>query len=487
MMPTQVDIFRLLPEVVLTAFGLLVMLADVFLPRGQKRLLGTVALVGTLTALATVVAQAARPDLAYGLAFNRLVVIDSFSLYLRFVVISITALTLLASFRFVERENLPRGEYYALLLFGTVGMGLMAAANELILIFLALEISSIATYVLAGCHRSSLRSNEAAMKYFLLGSFATAFLLYGVALLFGATGSTFLPVIAAQLRSPHAHGNLALMGMAMVFVGLGFKVATAPFQVWTPDVYEGAPTPVTAFLSAGPKAAAFAAFLRIFFVAFDPARDTWFWLIWACALLTMFVGNLGALLQTNIKRMLAYSSIAHAGYILVAFAARNELGIAAVLFYLVAYALMKLGAFSLVSHVSASEAGESIDAYAGLHTRQPLLAACLTVFLLSLIGIPLTGGFLGKFYLFTAAVQANLVGLVVFGVINSLLSAGYYLRVVKVMYMDAPAAAAPPLAPVPPSLAFVLALTAFGTIYLGVLPGVVMRFAAPSARPLFLP
>src|SRR3990170_4587487 len=485
MIVSATDLLRVLPEVVLAAFGILIMVADPFLPREQKRMLGSVAFIGALTALVATVVQAVRFDLAFGPAFNNLVVIDSFAVFLHFLLLAITALTILASFRYVEQENIAPGEYYALLLFAAIGMGLMAAANELILIFLGLETSSIATYVLAGCRRSALKSNEAAMKYFLLGSFATAFLLYGIALLFGATGTTFLPEIAARLQTDR-NGTLTLMGMALLFVGLGFKVASAPFQVWVPDVYEGAPTPVTAFLSAGPKAAAFAAFLRIFFVALGPANDTWFWLIWACAILTMFVGNLGALAQTNIKRMLAYSSIAHAGYILVAFAARNELGIAAVLFYLVAYALMKLGAFSLVSHVSQGEANQSIDDYAGLHTRQPVLAACLTVFLLSLIGIPLTGGFLGKFYLFTAAVKAQLIWLVVLGVINSVLSAGYYLRVVKVMYMNEPTSQAA-LAPVPASLAFVLALTTLGTIYLGILPDALMQFAAPSARPLFLP
>ncbi len=480
------EFLRILPEIVLAVFGILIMVADPFLPRTERPLLGRMALTGVLAALAATVAQAVRPDLSYGTAFHELVILDDFSLFFHFVLLSITALTVLASLRYVEEERLAAGEYYALLLFAAIGMGLMASANELILTFLALETSSIATYVLAGMRRSELKSNESAMKYFLLGSFATAFFLYGVALLFGATGSTFLPSIASMLRSPAVNDTLALMGMALLFVGLGFKVASAPFQVWTPDVYEGAPTPVTAFLSAGPKAAAFAAFLRIFYYGLGPAHESWFWLLWGCAALTMFVGNLGALVQTNIKRMLAYSSIAHAGYILVAFAARNELGIAAILFYVVAYALMKIGAFSLVSHVSRGEANQSIDDYAGLHARQPWLAACLTVFMLSLIGIPLTGGFLGKFYIFTAAVSSGLVWLVILGVINSVLSAGYYLRVVKVMYMSEPPGEAAVL-PVPASLAFVLALTTLGTIYLGVLPSVLLQFATAPAQQLLLP
>ncbi|MFQ5776501.1 MAG: NADH-quinone oxidoreductase subunit N [Terriglobia bacterium] len=476
------DIWRILPEVVLAAFGVLIMVAEPFLPRSRKSLLGSLAFVGAVAALAATAVQARHP----GFAFNRLVVIDNFSVFLHFLLLGVTALSILASMRYLERENINHGEYYALLLFGSVGMGLMVAANELVLVFLGLETSSIATYVLAGFRRTELKSNEAAMKYFLLGSFATGFLLYGIALLFGATGTTFLPEIATQLRTPEGNLPLALMGTALLFVGLGFKVAMAPFHVWTPDVYEGAPTPVTAFLAAGPKAAAFAAFLRIFFTALAPANETWFWIIWVSAIATMFVGNLGALVQTNVKRMLAYSSIAHAGYLLIAFAARSELGIAAVLFYLVAYALMKVGAFSLVSHISSGEAHQSLEDYAGLHARQPMLAACLTVFLLSLIGIPLTGGFLGKFYIFTAAVQANLIGLVILGVLNSAVSVAYYLRVVKVMYMNEPNSNTPP-APVPASLAFVLTLTAVGLLYLGLVPGPMMHFASRAALPLGLP
>ncbi|MFB3127328.1 MAG: NADH-quinone oxidoreductase subunit N, partial [Candidatus Acidiferrales bacterium] len=304
-----------------------------------------------------------------------------------------------------------------------------------------------------------------------------------IALLFGATGTTFLSDIARQLAEGGGMRTLALMGMGLLFVGLGFKLALVPFQAWVPDVYEGAPTPVTAFLSAGPKAAVLAAFLRIFFTALEPLSGSWVWVIWASAILTMCIGNLGALMQDNIKRMLAYSSIAHAGYILIAFAAHSELGIAAVLFYLVAYALMKLGAFSIVSHVSAGEAHQSIDDYAGLHARHPLLAACLTVFLLSLIGIPLTGGFFGKLYIFTAGIDANLIGLVIVGVVNSALSAAYYLRVVKVMYMNEPQGN-PAVVPVPASLVFVLTLTVLGTIGLGVFPSPILQFAQQSVLPL---
>ena len=478
MLPIE-DYYRLLPELVASGFGILIMLAEPFVSRERKGWLARVALVGAIASLASILVAAQFP----GMAFYDLIRLDDFSIFLHVIVFGIAALVVLAAHHYLEREGLPQGEFYALLLFATTGMGIMAGANDLVTAFVGLEISSISSYILAGWRRDALKSNESAMKYFLLGSFATAFLLYGIALIFGGTGTTFLPDIAAALGAPGTNPTLVLMGMGLLFVGLGFKVASAPFQVWTPDVYEGAPTPITAFLSAGPKAAAFAAFLRIFFTALEPTQETWFWVIWASALLTMFVGNLGALVQTNIKRMLAYSSIAHAGYILVAFAAGSELGIAAVLFYLVAYALMKLGAFTVVSHVSAGESHQEIDDYAGLHSRQPLLAACLTLFMLSLIGIPLTGGFLGKFYIFTAALKANLIWLVVLGVVNSALSVAYYLRVVKVMYMNEPRADLV-VAPVPASLAFVLTLTALGTLYLGIVPGPVLGAAARSVLPL---
>ena len=482
MMPPIDDLLRILPEIVLAGFGILVMVLEPFLGRSGKRTLGPLAFIGTVAALAATVIQTGHQ----GYAFGRLLVVDTFSIYLHFLLILITALSVLAALRYLERENINHAEFYALLLFGAVGMGIMVSANELVMVFLGLETSSLASYVLVGFRRTDEKSTEGALKYFLLGSFATGFLLYGIALLFGAAGSTVLNDLAVKLQPGTPGSSLALMGMALFFVVLGFKVAAAPFQAWTPDVYEGAPTPVTAFLSTGPKAAAFAVLLRVFFTAFEPSNCVWFWLLWGTAVLTMFVGNLGALVQTNIKRMLAYSSIAHAGYIFVAFAARNELGIAAVLFYLVAYALMKLGAFSLVSHLAVNENHQSLEDYSGLHARQPALAACLTVFLLSLIGLPLTGGFLGKFFVFQAALRAGLVWLVVLGVLNSILSVPYYLRVVKVMYMGEPKGSAA-IAPVPASLAFVLTLTALGTIYLGIFPDAVQQFATSSVLSLTLP
>jgi len=469
------DLFSLLPELALVATGVLVMVADPVLARPRKPLTGWIALAGTLVALGLV------PLLwdSQGESFNRLIIVDGFGIFVRGLLLVIATLTILSAFRYLEREGLLQGEFYALVLFGTAALGVMVAANELMLVFLALETSSLASYILIGFRRTELKSNEASMKYFLLGSFATAFFLYGVALIFGTTGTTVIPDLAAKLATPDGRATWALMAMAMLFVGLAFKVATAPFQVWTPDVYEGAPTPVTAFLAAAPKAATFAVFLRVFLIGLEPAQGTWFWILWGSAALTMFVGNLGALVQTNIKRMLAYSSIAHAGYTLVAFAAGSELGVAAVLFYLVAYALMKLGAFSLVSHISAGETNQSIDDYAGLYARQPFLAACMAVFMFSLIGFPLTAGFLGKFYIIEAALRARLTWLAVLVVVNSLLSAPYYLRVIKVMYLDKPPEGAA-VAPVPASLAFVLTVTSVGLLLLFVYPDAV-RFYVESS------
>jgi NADH-quinone oxidoreductase subunit N len=349
-----------------------------------------------------------------------------------------------------------------------------------VLIFVALEISSISTYILAGFRRRTAISSEASVKYFLLGSFATAFFLYGVALMFGATGSTSISAISQVLRSGQIP-VLAYAGIALMFVGLGFKVAAAPFHIWTPDVYEGAPSPVVGFMSTAPKAAAFAVLLRILFEANAPGR---LGLIWTTAALSMTLGNVGALVQDNVKRLLAYSSIAHAGYLLVAFAALPAGGISAAMFYTAAYAAMNVGAFAGVSHfASAGERYVTLEDYSGLGRRSPLLAATLTIFLLSLIGIPVTGGFFAKFYVFSAALQANLVGLVIIGVLNSAVAAYYYLRIIVVMYMQEPREEAlVPAAPI--GLRAALTLSVFATIYLGILPGRVLEYASRSAAEL---
>jgi NADH-quinone oxidoreductase subunit N len=403
--------------------------------------------------------------------------VDSFSVFFHFLVAAVTAVVILTSYEYMQVQRIRAGEYYALVLFGAVGMSLMSSAVELVLIFIALEISSISTYILAGFRRRAAISSESSVKYFLLGSFATAFFLYGVALMFGATGSTSITVIGEALRSGDIP-ILAYVGVAFMFVGLGFKVAAAPFHVWTPDVYEGAPAPVVGFMSTAPKAAVFAVLLRIMFEADAPGR---LWLIWVAAALSMTVGNLGALVQDNVKRLLAYSSIAQAGYMLIAFAALPNNGIPAVMFYTATYAAMNVGAFAVISHIAGEgERYVTLEDYEGLGRRSPLLAAILTIFLLSLIGIPITGGFFAKFYVFSAALQANLVGLVIIGVLNSAVASYYYLRLIVVMYMRE-AREEVPVSPIPLGLGTALAISLAATIYLGVLPGRLLDYAARTA------
>jgi NADH-quinone oxidoreductase subunit N len=473
------DLYRLAPEIVLCGFGILIMVVDPFVSAAHKKAMGWLGFIGAIAALAAIRLSSQNP----GMAYQGLVRVDAFSVFLHVIVIGVAALAILGSFHYLDEERLQRGEYYALVLFATAGMGILAGADELVTAFLGLEMSSISTYILAGFRRDVPKSNESSLKYFLLGSFATAFFLYGVALVYGATGTTRLERIEESLAASPAD-TLVILGLAMMFVGLGFKAVVAPFQIYTPDVYEGAPTPVTALLSSGPKAAAFAIMLRIFYTAFGSASHIWIWAIWISAILTMFLGNLAALVQTNVKRMLAYSSIAHAGYILVAFAASTELGIAAVLFYLAAYALMKLGAFTVVTHLGgAGEKHLEITDYAGLSTRQPVVAACFTLFLLSLMGLPATAGFLGKFYAFKAALDSRLVWLVVLAAINSVIGAYYYLRVIVAMYFWEPQKEWKP-APMTPAVAIVLLATAAGTIYLGLFPSRVMGFASLSALSL---
>jgi NADH-quinone oxidoreductase subunit N len=405
--------------------------------------------------------------------------VEGFSIFFHFLVIAIAAIVILTSYEYMAVQRIRAGEYYALILFGTVGMCLMSSAIELVLIFIALEISSISSYVLAGFRRREASSSEASLKYFLLGSFATAFFLYGVALMFGATGSTNIDAISQALRS--GAPVLAYVAMALMFVGLGFKVASAPFHIWTPDVYEGAPAPIVGLMSTGPKAAAFAVLLRVLFEVNAPGR---FWLIWVSAALSMTLGNIGALVQDNVKRLLAYSSIAHAGYLLIAFAAQPELGVSAAMFYTAAYAAMNVGAFAVVSHfANAGEKYVTLEDYAGLGRQSPALAATLTFFLMSLMGIPITGGFFAKFYVFSAALQANLVGLTIIGVLNSAVAAYYYLRIIVMMYMREPRGDVP-VTPVPVTAGVAITVCVLITLYLGVLPGRVLDYTDRSARQL---
>jgi NADH-quinone oxidoreductase subunit N len=490
---TTADYIRILPELVLTAFGLAIMLIDpVLKPGASRKNLGWLSFAGTLAAIAATFCQIAwlarDPEFAKPGWFG-MVQVDNFSIFFHILIPAISALCILASMEYLDTQKIGGAEFYGLILFGTVGMTLMSSAIELVLIFIALEISSISTYILAGYRRRTASSTESSLKYFLLGSFATAFFLYGVALMFGATASTRIPDIQKALNSG-APGLLALAAIALMIVGLGFKVASAPFHIWTPDVYEGAPAPVVALMSTGPKAAAFAVLLRVLFATTGgQAEPIWFWLIWVSAALSMTLGNFGALIQNNVKRMLAYSSIAHAGYLLVAFAAGTSTGISAAIFYTAAYAAMNVGAFAVVSHfASTGERYVTMDDYAGLGKRSPLLAFTLTIFMLSLIGIPATAGFLAKYYVFAAALTSKtnstaLVWLTVIGLVNSAVASYYYLRVIVVMYMREPEVDEAP-AHASGTMRAALVIAAIATIYLGIMPGRVLTYADWGAATL---
>ncbi len=470
-----------LPGLLVAATAMLVMVADLVSTDPDRESLAGVALVGLATAAGAALWLWAGGNGAGG--FGETLRADRYALFFALLLIAATALTILLSVDFLRLHALPAGEYYALMLLSTSGMVFMAAANDLIVIFLALEIMSVAVYVLVGMLRREVRSNEASLKYFLLGAFATGFLLYGIAFFYGATGSTRLDVVA-QAVTRDGLTPFLLLGLALVLVGFGFKVALIPFHVWTPDVYEGAPTAVTAFMAVGVKAAAFAAFARVFAGALVSVAASWTGVLWVLAALTMTVGNVGAVTQRNVKRMLAYSSIAHAGYALVGLVTATKVGGAALLYYLVVYAFMNIGAFGvLIALGRRGEPNEMLADFAGVGFRQPVLGLTMAVFMLSLAGIPPTAGFTGKFYLFSAAVDAGYVGLAVIGVLNSVVSVYYYLGVLVQMYMaegtrpiDAPATR--------PYLLATILVAGVATLLLGVFPSGAMELARVSVASL---
>jgi NADH-quinone oxidoreductase subunit N len=423
------DSYRILPEIILTLTGVLVMLIDASLPQSwPRRILGWLAALGTTVALWASLWQLSLP---VGTGFYGTVETSPFTVFFHVLICGIVLVALLLALDTLPEESHHQGEYYALVVFGAVGMCLLTSAVELLVVFIALEISSISTYILAGYRKQTGRGPEAAIKYFLLGSFATAFLLYGIALIFGATGTTQIYEIARALAPMPNVPNLPLIcsSLCLMLVGILFKVSAAPFHVWTPDVYEGAPSPVVALLSTAPKAAAFALLLRVVYEEFPTLHSIWVPVLWAVAVLSMTVGNLAALRQQNIKRMLAYSSIAHAGYLLAAFAGLGSSGIAAASFYIAAYAAMNVGIFAVVTIVSGyDERLPLIEDFRGLIYRSPVLGGLLIFFLISLVGIPFTGGFFGKFYSFSAAVDGGAVWLAIIGLLNSGIAAAYYLR-----------------------------------------------------------
>jgi len=471
------EIQQIFPEIALSAFGVAILLLDTFLPKAKRHVATSIALIG-IAATAVFTLGLVGED---GSFFSGMIVVDGFSIFFRVMFLIIGGLTILASSSYVTRESLAAGEFQALVLFAIVGMNLMVASNELIMIFLGLETLSISSYILLGIKRSDPKSNESALKYFLLGSFSSAFLLYGIALAYGATRTTNIELIGREIATGSVSLALVYAAVGLLFVGFGFKVAVVPFHVWTPDVYEGAPTPITAFMSVGPKAAGFAVLVRVLMVAFPAASGKWVGLVWISAALTMIVGNCVALIQSNIKRMLAYSSIAHAGYILVAVTTHNQEGVAAILFYTFAYALMNIGAFTVVALVSRKgDHKTQIDDFAGLGFKQPALAAALSIFLLSLAGIPLTAGFAGKFFIFRAALESRFLGLTIIGVINSAISVYYYLRVIVVMYMNEPADDWSPVT-LTSSAISVIALSVFGVLQFGIFPDLLINLARNSA------
>jgi NADH-quinone oxidoreductase subunit N len=490
------------------------MLFDAFSRPTQRWLTGGISLAGLLlAAIATVYLwTSGTPDAD---AFSGMIALDELRLGFTLVFLLVSGLTLLISTVWVENEQLPAGEFHSLLLFATAGMMLMASGNDLVIVFLGLEILSIATYVMAGFRRSDVRSNESSLKYFILGSFSSAFLLYGIALVYGATsiadpsgsvvaGTTNIAEIATRINQAQ-YPALLYAGAAMMLVGFGFKIATAPFHIWTPDVYEGAPTPVTAFMAAGPKAAGFASFMRVFvfglpFVvsastaAGGSLHQVWLTTLVVMAILTMTVGNVVAIVQNNVKRMLAYSSIAHAGYALVGFIAagaatdpiQRNTAISAVTFYLLTYAVMNIGAFAVVQLIARSgDRRTEIEDYRGIGFESPVLAFSLSLFMLSLLGMPLTAGFMGKIMVFRAAIDQSFYVLVIIGVLNTAVSAYYYLRVIIVMFFGERTMAwsAPKI---PASVALALLITVLGVLYLGIFPGRVINALQTKISPQVL-
>ncbi len=474
----EIDLYLIAPEIIMTAFGFLVLLIDVFTPRAEKKgYLGIICLIGIILAFLFTLPQFGFVKSGFGGMFTS----DGFSLFFKLLFLIIAFLTILISMGYVQREGIEFGEYYALILFSTLGMMLMSAGTHLITLFLGLETMSISIYILTGMMREDRRSIEAAMKYFLLGAFATGFLLYGIALLYGATGSLHLKEVGSYIASKNLLKNPMLM-MSLVFltIGFGFKIASVPFHMWTPDVYEGAPTSITAFMATGVKAAGFSALVRVFFSALPGFKPDWTSIMWLIAVATMTVGNIVAISQENIKRMLAYSSIAHAGYILVAFVAGNDLGTSGILFYLMAYAFMNIGAFTVV--ILLGKKGEEntlISDYAGIGFKYPLLSAAMTIFLLSMAGIPPLGGFMAKFYVFSAAVESKFYWLVIIGVLNSAVSVYYYLRVTVLMYFRESEREITGLQ-FSPALVFALIVAVVGTLYMGIFPSNVLSFAQRS-------
>ncbi len=470
--PASIDLISLAPVLVLSVFAMGVLALDLFMGR-NKMLIIFISITGLFLAAISSLANYQLPVYS----FNDSYVVDHLSVFFIFIFTLSSALAILLSIDYNRREGIRVGEYYSLILFCTIGMILLASSTDLIMIFLGIEIVSICLYVLAGIRRGDLKSNESALKYFLLGAFATGFLLYGMALVYGATGTTNLMQIATMIHEENVNSQpLLMLGVVLLVVGFGFKVSSAPFHMWTPDVYQGAPTPVTAFMAVGPKAAALAALFRVFTESLPELSSTWETVLIVVAVLTMVIGNLGAIVQTNIKRLLAYSSISHVGYLLMAVIAKNSIATASLLFYMLAYAFMIFGVFGIIVMMGRDgEENLEIENYAGLGYKHPLLALSMTAFLLSLGGLPPFAGFVAKFYIFSAALKEGLVALVVIAVLNSAVSFYYYLKVIVFMYMKEPTEEI--RVTLSPITLFVVAVSVIATIELGIFPDTIIALA----------
>ncbi|HEX6694058.1 MAG TPA: NADH-quinone oxidoreductase subunit N [Longimicrobiales bacterium] len=476
----------LLPEILLSAWAMLVLLTDVFQKGDSER--PSSSMMPWLTLVGFAIAAVANGYLLtmHEVGTQGMMVIDTFRVFSNFLFLLAGAMFVLISTRYIDQEQLRLGELYVLAMFSIVGMMVFAGSRDLMVSFIGLELMSVPVYVLTGINRRSFRSAEGALKYFMLGAFSSAFFLFGIALVYGATGTTNLAMIATAISADATvAGFLLPVGIALLAVGFGFKVAAVPFHMWTPDAYEGAPVPVTAFMSTAIKAAAFAAFLRVFLTAFPGLYDTWDTMAIWLAIITMVVANLTALVEGNVKRLLAYSSIAHAGYLLVALAAGSEIGAASFLFYLVVYTLMTIGAFAVVMAVGRrGEERMDLQDYAGLATSSPLLAIVMTIFLLSLAGFPLTGGFIGKVFILRAAIDRGLVLLSVVLVVASIFSYYYYLRIAWYMWFREPEGGALPEVTLSPALRATLVFAAIAVIVLGIFPGQLLDAAQQSAQGL---
>jgi NADH-quinone oxidoreductase subunit N len=473
------DFYFILPELVITAGALAVLVADVLLPRGSRALVALTVLVLAATLASLTPFINTNMEIAQGL-----IAVDRFALFFKVIFLVAALMTVLMSVRYLEIEGASPGEYYFLILCSTLGMMIMAGGVDLITSFIGLETMAVSFYILAGFIKPNQRSNEAAVKYFLLGAFSLGILLYGMSILYGLSGTTKMSEMATVFASED-RSLLLVLAVILVVAGMAFKIAAVPFHMWAPDVYEGAPTPVTAFLSVGSKAASFAMLLRIFMIAIPSMNADWKLLFEVLAIVTMTVGNLAALTQTNLKRMLAYSSIAHAGYLLIGVVAATPRGIAAMLIYLLIYAFMQLGAFAVIILMRRRDmVGDELKDLSGLHLRHPFAAFAMLMFMLSLGGIPPTAGFMGKFWLFSAAIEAGYVWLAVIGVLNSAVSLYYYIRIVVFMYLKKETTGSEPIAS--PALTLTLAAAVVATIALGLYPRLLFELAELSAQSLNL-